>query len=178
MRWDESPRLLMIASVASAVLGAAFVLAAIRDHAGYNVGAALLALLGALFAYRAWELSTHRRLDATQHAQLVLRLIELPPPADLRIVAAPDGEAVTFARQLREVFLEAGWPAHGVYRAADGNAGSTGLFLAVRDGEDPPGEAFRLLVALSEFGLHAVKSTKRSLPDRALELLVGRRPTA
>ena len=53
MRWDESPRLLMIASVASAVLGAAFVLAAIRDHAGYNVGAALLALLGALFAYRA-----------------------------------------------------------------------------------------------------------------------------
>ena len=118
-------------------------------------------------------MSTHRRLDATQHAQLVLRLIELPPPADLRIV----GEAVTFARQLREVFLEAGWPAHGVYRAADGNAGSTGLFLAVQDGEDSPGEALRLLVALSEFGLHAVKSTKRSLPDRALELLVGRRPT-
>jgi hypothetical protein len=177
MRWDESPRLLMIASVASAVVSAAVGLAAQWGHGGYNVGAALLALLSALLGYRTWEMSTHRRLDGLQRAQLLLRLSELPPPADLRIVAVPDDEAVTFARHLRDVFVEAGWPARGVYHAANGNAGSTGLFLAVQDGDDPPGEAYHLLVALSEFGLHVVKSTKRALPDhRALELLVGRRP--
>jgi hypothetical protein len=43
----------MLASFAAAIASAGAGLAAIWDHAGYNVGAALLALLSPLLAYRA-----------------------------------------------------------------------------------------------------------------------------
>ena len=80
MRWDESPRFLLIASVASAVLSAALGLAAIWDHPGYNVAAAGLALLTAILGHRAFERSTHRRLGRIQrthsaHQSRGLRLL-------------------------------------------------------------------------------------------------------
>ena len=81
MRWDESPRFLLIASVASAILSAAFGLAAIWDHPGYNVAAAALALLTAILGCRAYERSTHRRLGRLQREHLVLRLRQLPSPS-------------------------------------------------------------------------------------------------
>ncbi|HYS16854.1 MAG TPA: hypothetical protein VET45_08020 [Candidatus Binatia bacterium] len=178
MRWDESPRFLVIASVASAVLSAAFGLAAIWDHAGYNIAGAVLALLSALFGYRALERSTHRRLGGIQREHLILRLRQLPTPSELRVVAVPDEEAVRFAQELRDVFLEAGWPARGVFHALPANVGSTGLFIAVQDGNFPSEEERRLLLALSEFGMYAVKSTSPKLTHpKALELLVGHRPT-
>jgi hypothetical protein len=170
MHWDESPRFLLIASVASAVLSAALGLAAIWDHPGYNVAASALALLTALLGYRAFERSTHRRLGG------ILR--QLPAPIEFRVVAVPDDEAVRFAQELLDVFVEAGWPAHGVYRALPANAASTGLFVAVQDGNFPSEEERRLLLALSEFGMYAVKSTSPKLTHpKALELLVGHRPT-
>src|SRR5207237_2605479 len=176
MRWDESPRFLLIASVASAVLSAALGLAAIWDHPGYNVAASALALLTALLGYRAFERSTHRRLGRIQREHLILRL--LPAPIEFRVVAVPDDEAVRFAQELLDVFVEAGWPAHGVYRALPANAASTGLFVAVQDGNFPSEEERRLLLALSEFGMYAVKSTSPKLAHlKALELLVGHRPT-
>ena len=178
MRWDQSPRYLILASFAAAIASAGAGLAAIWDHAGYNVGAGLLALLSPLLAWRAWNLSRHRRLEGIQRSQLVLRLRQLPP-VDLRIVAVPDAEAVSFARQLRDAFLEAGWPATGVYRATPPQAGRTGLFLAVRDTNAPPASAQYLLLALGEFGLQAVRSASSKLPSaNALELLVGLRRTA
>src|SRR3989442_3157384 len=131
MHWDESPRFLLIASVASAVLSAALGLAAIWDHPGYNVAASALALLTALLGYRAFERSTHRRLGGIQREHLVLRLRQLPAPIELRVVAVPDDEAVRFAQELLDVFVEAGWPAQGVYRALPANIASTGLFVAV-----------------------------------------------
>jgi len=33
----------------------------------------------------------------------------------------PDDEAVRFAQELLDVFVEGGWPAHGVYRALPAN---------------------------------------------------------
>jgi len=178
MRWDESPRFLLIASVASAVLSAALGLAAIWDHPGYNVAASALALLTALLGYRAFERSTHRRLGRIQREHLVLRLRQLPAPIEFRVVAVPDDEAVRFAQELLDVFVEAGWPAHGVYRALPANAASTGLFVAVQDGNFPSEEERRLLLALSEFGMYAVKSTSPKLAHlKALKLLVGHRPT-
>src|SRR5262245_7272238 len=72
MRWDESPKFLLIASGAAAALSAALGLAAIWDHAGYNVAAAALALLTALLGWRAYERSTHRRLGRLQREHLVL----------------------------------------------------------------------------------------------------------
>ena len=73
----------------------------------------------------------------------------------------PDDEAVRFAQELLDVFVEAGWPAHGVYRALPANVASTGLFVAVQDGNFP-----------------SVKSTSPKLTHaKALELLVGHRPT-
>src|SRR5438270_11791715 len=98
MRWDESPRFLLIASVASAVLSAALGLAAIWDHPGYNVAASALALLTALLGYRAFERSTHRRLGRIQREHLILRL--LPAPIEFRVVAVPDDETVRFAQEL------------------------------------------------------------------------------
>jgi len=178
MRWDESPRFLLIASVASAVLSAALGLAAIWDHLGYNVAASALALLTALLGYRAFERSTHRRLGRIQREHLILRLRQLPAPIEFRVVAVPDDEAVRFAQELLDVFVEAGWPAHGVYRALPANAASTGLFVAVQDGNFPSEEERRLLLALSEFGMYAVKSTSPKLAHlKALKLLVGHRPT-
>jgi membrane protein implicated in regulation of membrane protease activity len=53
MRWDESPKFLLIASIASAGLSASLGLTAIWDHPGYNVAAAALALLTAILGYRA-----------------------------------------------------------------------------------------------------------------------------
>ena len=177
MRRDEPSRLLMVACIAAAVAGVGVSLVGIGRHAGYNVAAALLTLLSALFGYRAWDLSTHRRLEELQRAQLLARLRQLPA-ADLRIVAVPSGEAVLFARELLNVFIEAGWPARGVYRASQGNAGDSGLFLAVKERDYPPDEANGLLLALSEFGLQTTKSNKANLPHAgALELLVGRRET-
>jgi hypothetical protein len=177
MRWDESPRLLMLAGVVTAVVGVGVILIGIGRHAGYNVAAALLTLLTALFGYRAWDLSTCRRLEEIQRAQFLARLRQLPA-AEVRIAAVPSEEAVRFARELLDVFIEAGWPAQGVYRASQGNVGSSGLFLAVKDRDYPPDEANWLLLALSEFGLQTTKSTKASLPHPgALELLVGRRGT-
>jgi len=80
--------------------------------------------------------------------------------------------------KLLGVFVEAGWPAHGVYRALPANVASTGLFVAVQDGNFPSEEERRLLLALSEFGMYAVKSTSPKLTHpKALELLVGHRPT-
>jgi hypothetical protein len=178
MRWDESPRFLLIASVASAVLSAALSLAAIWDHPGYNVAASALALLTALLAHRAFERSTHRRLGRIQREHLVLRLRLLPAAIEFRVVAVPDDEAVRFAQELLDVVVEAGWPAHGVYRALPANVASTGLFVAVQDGNYPSEEERRLLLALSEFGMYAVKSTSPRLTHpKALELLVGHRPT-
>jgi len=178
MRWDDSPRFLLIASVASAALSAALSLVAIWDHPGYNLAAAALALLTAVLGYRAHERSTHRRLGRMQREHLVLRLRQLPAPIELRVVAVPDGEAVRFAHELLDVFVEAGWPAHGVYRALPANIASTGLFIAVQDGNYPSEEERRLLLALSEFGMYPVKSTSPKLTHpKALELLVGHRPT-
>src|SRR5438094_5065717 len=95
-----------------------------------------------------------------------------------RAVAVPDDEAVRFAQELLDVFVEAGWPAHGVYRALPANIASTALFVAVQDGNFPSEEERRLLLALSEFGMYAVKSTSPKLTHpKALELLVGHRPT-
>lgn len=178
MRWDDSPRFLLIASVASAVLSAALSLAAIWAHPGYNVAASVLALLTVILAYRAFERSTHRRLGRIQREHLVLRLRQLPAPIELRVVAVPDAEAVNFAQELLDVFVEAGWPAHGVYHALPANVASTGLFVAVQDGNGPSEEERRLLLALSEFGMYAVKSTSPKLTHpKALELLIGHRPT-
>ena len=168
----------MLASFAAAVASAGAGLAAIWDHAGYNVGAALLALLSPLLAWRAWNLTRHRRLEGIQRSQLVLRLRQLPP-VDLRIVAVPDREAVSFARQLRDAFVEAGWPATGVYRALPAHTGRTGLFLSVRDPSASPPSAEYLLLALGEFGLQAVRAASAQLSDaNALELLVGLRRAA
>ena len=75
MRWDESPKFLLIASIASAVLSAALSLAAVWDHPGYNVAASALALLTAILAYRGYDRSTHRRLGRIQREHLVLRLL-------------------------------------------------------------------------------------------------------
>lgn len=178
MRWDDSPRFLLIASVASAVLSAALSLAAIWAHPGYNVAASVLALLTVILAYRAFERSTHRRLGRIQREHLVLRLRQLPAPIELRVVAVPDAEAVNFAQELLDVFVEAGWPAHGVYHALPANVASTGLFVAIQDGNGPSEEERRLLLALSEFGMYAVKSTSPKLTHpKALELLIGHRPT-
>jgi len=178
MRWDDSPRFLLIASVASAVLSAALSLAAIWAHPGYNVAASVLALLTVILAYRAFERSTHRRLGRIQREHLVLRLRHLPAPVEFRVVAVPDAEAVNFAQELLDVFVEAGWPAHGVYHALPANVASTGLFVAVQDGNGPSEEERRLLLALSEFGMYAVKSTSPKLTHpKALELLIGHRPT-
>jgi hypothetical protein len=175
MRRDDPPRLLMVACVVTAVVGVGVILVGIGRHAGYNVAAALLTLLSALFGYRAWDLSTHRRLEEVQRAQLLARLRQLPA-AEVRIVAVPSEDAVRFARELLNVFVEAGWPAQGVYRASQGNLGDSGLFLAVKDRDYPPDHANWLLLALSEFGLPTTKSTKASLPHAGgLELLVGRR---
>lgn len=175
MHQDESSRLLMVAGVVTAVFGVGIILVGIGRHAGYNVAAALLTMLSALFGYRAWDLSTHRRLEDIQRAQLLARLRQIPA-AEVRIVAVPSDEAVRFARELLNVFIEAGWPARGVYRASQGNLGDSGLSLAVKDRDYPSDEANWLLLALSEFGLQTTKSTKASLPHAgALELLVGRR---
>src|SRR5207249_11712605 len=173
MRWDESPRFLLVAIVSSAIVSAAFVLAAIWDHPGYNVAAAALALLTAILGYRAYGRSTHRRLGRIQREHLVLRLRQLPAPIEFRVVAVPDDEAVRFAQELLEVFVEGGWPAHGVYRALPANVASTGLFVAVQDGNFPSEAEPRLLLMLSEFGMYAVKSTSPKLTHpKALELLV------
>jgi len=88
-------------------------------------------------------------------------------------VTTVDQPAVRFAHEMLDVFVEAGWPAHGVYRALPANVASTGLFVAVQDGNSPSEER-RLLLALSEFGMYAVKSTSPKLTHpKALELLVG-----
>jgi len=178
MRWNESPsRLLMMAGVVTAVVGVGMILFGIGRHAGYNVAGALLTLLTALFGYRAWDLANHRRLEEIQRAQLLARLRQLSA-AEVRIAAVPSEEAVRFARELLDVFVEAGWPAQGVYRASHGNADDSGLSLAVNDREYPPAESNELLLALSEFGLPTTKSTKASPAHAgALELLVGRRGT-
>ncbi len=177
MRWDDPSRLLMVAIMVTGVVGVGIILVGIGRHAGYNVAAALLTLLTALFGYCAWNLSTRRRLEEIQRSQLLARLRQLPA-AELRIAAVPSEEAVRFARELLDVFIEAEWPAQGVYRASPGSAGDRGLFLAVNDRDYPPNEANSLLLALSEFGLQTTKSTKTCLSHAgALELLVGQRGT-
>ena len=79
MRRDEPSWLLMVACIIASVVGVGVILVGIGRHAGYNVAAALLTLLSALFGYRAWDLSTHRRLEELQRAQLLARLRQLPP---------------------------------------------------------------------------------------------------
>src|SRR5438105_14406954 len=122
MRWDESPRFLLIASVASAVLSAALGLAAIWDHPGYNVAASALALLTALLGYRAFERSTHRRLGRIQREHLILRLRQLPAPIEFRVLAVPVDDAVRSAQPLLDVFSEAEWRALGVCGALPASA--------------------------------------------------------
>ena len=175
MRWDDPSRLLMMAGLGTAAVSVGIILAGIGRHAGYNIAGALLTLLTALFEYCAWNLSTHRRLEDVQRVQLLARLRQLPA-AELRIAAVPSEEALRFARELLDVFIEAEWPAQGVYRASQGSAGDSGLSLAVNDRDYPPDEANSLLLALSEFGLQTTKSTKPP-HSGALELLVGRRGT-
>jgi len=177
MRWDDPSRLLMMAGLGTAGVAVGIILVGIGRHAGYNVAAALLTVLTTLFGYCAWNLATHRRLEEIQRAQLLARLRQLPA-AELRIAAVPSEEAVRFARELLDVFLEAEWPAQGVYRASQSSAGDRGLSLAVNDRDYPADEANSLLLALSEFGLQTTKSTSTRLSHTgALELLVGRRGT-
>jgi hypothetical protein len=118
----------MLASFAAAIASAGVGLAAIWDHAGYNVGAALLALLSPLLAYRAWVLSRHRRLEGIQRSQLVLRLRQLPP-VELRVTAVVDDEAVGFACQLRDAFS----------RRVAGERGVSSAALAGRENRSLPG---------------------------------------
>ena len=96
-------------------------------------------------------------------------------PVDLRIVAVPDREAVSFAR---EAFVEAGWPATGVYRALRAHTRRTGLLLSVRDTNAEPPSAQYLLLALGEFELQTMRSASANMADsNALELLVSLRRT-
>ena len=69
MRWDDPSRLLMVSGLGTAAVGVGIVLVGIGRHAGYNVAAALVTLLTALFGYCAWNLSTHRRLEEIQHGR-------------------------------------------------------------------------------------------------------------
>src|SRR5438105_13251190 len=117
MRWDESPRFLLIASVASAVLSAALGLAAIWDHPGYNVAASALALLPAPLGYRAFARSTHRRLGRIQREHLILRLRELPAPIESAQVSVPVDETERLAQPVLDVCVEAVSPATRVYRS-------------------------------------------------------------
>jgi hypothetical protein len=177
MRWEDSQVNLMRVTVASALLGAAMALIGIGQHAGFNVAVALLGVLSALCGYRAWRLSTYRQLESVQRSLLLARLGQLPP-LTLHIAAIDDDEAVNFARQLLEVFREAGWPARSIGRTPAQNSGAgVGLFLAVQ--EDYPADgALVLIVILRECGLPVTKSTKPADPDNAsVDLFVGRRET-
>lgn len=165
----------MLAGLVCAVVDIAVILLGIGRHVGYNVAAALLTLVTALFGYRAFDLSTHRRLREIQRVQLLERIRRLRA-LQIRIAAVPDREAVNFARELLDVFLAAGWRAQGVYRTSHGNVGRTGLFLAVKDDDSAPDEARWLLLLLDEVGLEASQATKAALPVGVLELVVGRRP--
>src|SRR5262245_11383429 len=56
MRCDDPSRLLMAAGLGTAAVGVGIILVGTGRHAGYNVAAALLTLLAALFGYCAWNL--------------------------------------------------------------------------------------------------------------------------
>jgi hypothetical protein len=136
--------------------------------------AIVLVLIGAALSALGWRISRSRGLAAGQRRTLLQTLGRLTP-LEVRVLAVDELEAIRYARELRNVMMEARWPVTGVFKSEYGGNG-TGVTLAVRNVVAPPSEAITLMNALRRVGVPATWEHKPELErDRTIEVLVGRR---
>ena len=165
------PRLVLVLSI---VFSATAVVTAAIDSGRSGLAgpvAIVLVLIGAALSVLGWRIS---RLAAGQRRTLLQTLGRLTP-LEVRVLAVDEREAIRYARELRNVMMEARWPVTGVFKSEYGGNG-TGVTLAVRNVVAPPGEAITLMNALRRVGVPATWEHKPELErDRTIEVLVGRR---
>jgi hypothetical protein len=128
--------------------------------------------LGVTLCVVGGRMSRPRRLASGQRRTLLQALGQLPP-LQIRVSAVNEEEAIHFARQLRDAMTEARWPVAGVFKC-QGDAGTTGVTLAVRNVVAPPGEAIALMNTLRRIGILANWHHKPGLSgDRIVEVRIG-----
>jgi hypothetical protein len=166
------PRLLAGLSLACAV--AAVGAAVVGSHGGgpANALAVGLVLISVASSYRALRLAGKYELGLLQRNALLRRLGRLQP-LQVRVLAVNERAAIDYARGLRDVMLEARWPASGVFRSQSGLDGG-GVTLVVRNVVAPPSEAVALMETLRRTGARVVWGHKPDLTDdRRIEVRVG-----
>jgi len=168
------PRLVLVLSI---VFSATAVVTAAIDSGRSGVAgpvAIVLVLIGAALSVLGWRISRSGGLAAGQRRALLQTLGRLTP-LEVRVLAVDEREAIGYARELRNVMMEARWPVTGVFKSEHGGNG-TGVTLAVRNVVAPPREAITLMNALRRVGVPATWEHKPELErDRTIEVLVGRR---
>jgi len=170
----QRPRLVIVLSIVFSVTAVG---TAVMGSEGSGVAspvAVVLVLIGAALSVLGWRISRSRGLAAGQRRTLLQTLGRLTP-LEVRVLAVDEREAIGYARELRNVMMEARWPVTGVFKSEHGGNG-TGVTLAVRNVVAPPGEAIILMNALRRVGVPATWEHKPELAgDRTIEMLVGRR---
>jgi hypothetical protein len=148
--------------------------AIVRSHGAgaANALAIALVLVSVVSSYRALRLAGQYELGVLQRAAL-LRCLGRLEPLTVRVSAVNERDAIEYARGLRGVLHEAGWPVTGVFRCK-GRLDGAGVTLAVRNVLTPPGEAITLMDALARTGARVVWGHRPDLADdRQIEVRIG-----
>jgi hypothetical protein len=116
----------------------------------------------------------HRRLRDDQKT----RLIELLTPSTgsrVQIMAVVgDGEGIEYALEFAEVLRKAGWTQSGV---AQWLGMARGVLVVVKDAQNPPPAAGRLIHALRAAGIDAAGVPNPEISDpNVIQLLIGQKP--
>jgi hypothetical protein len=117
-----------------------------------------------------------RRITDAQRTQLVQVLMQSPKGAVRIDVVLGDGEALIFARQIKEILTASGWT--NVHLSQSVYTGSpVGLSIIVRDGSNVPLFAAALMEAFTSVGLIVHASHNEALPEETVKILVGMKPS-
>jgi hypothetical protein len=168
------PQLVTVVSIAFCVAAVGMAVVGSGRRGVATSVAVVLVLIGAALSVLGLWVARPRGLAAGQRRTL-LRTLGRLTPLEVRVSAIDEGEAIHYARELRNVMTEAQWPVTGVFKSPDGGNG-TGVTLAVRNVVTPPVEAIALMNTLRRVGVPATWEHKPELAgDRTIEVLVGRR---
>jgi hypothetical protein len=169
---SQHPRILAALGVVFAIAAVTAAIVGAQRGGAANVLAIVLVLGSLVASYRAIRLAGRYEVGLLQRGAL-LRCLGRLEALDVRVAAVNEPDAIAYARGLRDVVQEAGWPAMGVFRC-NGSADGTGVTLVVRNVLTPPAEAVALMETLRRTGALAVWGHKPDLPDdRRIEIRIG-----
>ena len=116
------------------------------------------------------------RLITDAQRALLIQALTKSPKGSVRIdTVIGDGEALIFARQIKEILKASGWTdvhlSHSIYTGSP-----VGLSMTVRDGNKTPLFAVALAEAIESIGIPVKRGYNSEIPEETIKILVGMKP--